>query len=70
MGIPASPKYGATILDMATSKVALGKTRVAFNKGVEMPDGCLIDENGTPTNDPAVMWGSKGTGSTAATPAA
>ena len=33
-----------------------------------MPDGCLIDENGTPTNDPAVMWGSKGTGSTAATP--
>jgi uncharacterized oxidoreductase len=68
MGVPASSKYGATILDMATSKVALGKTRVAFNKGVDLPDGCLIDENGTPTNDASVMWGSKGTAGQAATP--
>jgi uncharacterized oxidoreductase len=65
MGVPASNNYGATILDMATSKVALGKTRVAFNKGVDLPDGCVIDENGDPTNDPGVMFGRQAVGAAA-----
>ena len=43
------------MLDMATSTVAFGKARVAHNKGEEMPDGCLIDNEGVPTNTPGPM---------------
>src|ERR1700753_3196534 len=43
----------ALMLDMATTTIAAGKARVAFNKGVPVPDGCLIDAEGNPTNDPA-----------------
>jgi uncharacterized oxidoreductase len=40
------------MLDMATTTIAAGKARVAYNKGLPVPDGCLIDPDGTPTNDP------------------
>ena len=40
------------LLDMATTKIAAGKARVAYNKGVPVPDDCLIDATGAPTNDP------------------
>lgn len=42
-------------LDMATSIGAMGKVAVAFRAGNQMPDGWLIDSEGKPTNDPAVM---------------
>jgi len=48
-------KEPSPMLDMATSKVAFGKARVAHNKGVEMPDGCLIDKEGVATNNPSPM---------------
>jgi uncharacterized oxidoreductase len=44
------------ILDMATSTIALGKARVAYNSGVAVPEGCLVDQQGQPTNDPSVMF--------------
>jgi len=44
------------ILDMATSKIAFGKVKVARNRGQPVPDGALIDAAGTPTNDPSVMF--------------
>ena len=44
------------ILDMATSAVALGKVRVAYNAGKEVPAGALVDHEGTPTTNPAVMY--------------
>jgi len=40
------------MLDMATTTIAAGKARVAYNKGVAVPDGCLIDDDGNPTTDP------------------
>ena len=40
------------ILDMATSAVAQGKLRVAYNKGEKVPPGRLIDDRGNPTDDP------------------
>lgn len=43
----------ALLLDMATTTIAAGKARVAYNKGVPVPDGSLIDAAGQPTNDPA-----------------
>jgi hydroxycarboxylate dehydrogenase B len=42
----------AVMLDMATTTIAAGKARVAYNKGVPVPDDCLIDGAGHPTNDP------------------
>lgn len=44
------------ILDFATSRVALGKVRVAKEKGEPMPEGCLIDPQGRPSTDPAIMF--------------
>ncbi|MGJ7582390.1 malate/lactate/ureidoglycolate dehydrogenase [Variovorax sp. RHLX14] len=43
------------ILDFATSRVAQGKMRVAYNKGERIPPGYLIDEQGKPTDDPGVV---------------
>jgi uncharacterized oxidoreductase len=40
------------ILDFATSTIAQGKTRVAFNKGEPVPEGCLIDGEGRASTDP------------------
>src|SRR5271170_8139837 len=42
----------ALMLDMATTTIAAGKARVAYNKGIPVPDDCLIDAAGQPTNDP------------------
>jgi uncharacterized oxidoreductase len=44
------------VLDMATSKIAIGKARVARNQGVEAPEDSLLDAAGRPTRDPAVMF--------------
>jgi hydroxycarboxylate dehydrogenase B len=40
------------LLDMATTTIAAGKARVARNKGVKVPEDCLIDAEGRPTDDP------------------
>ena len=45
------------ILDMSACTIAEGKIKVAFNRGATVPDGCLIDANGDPTNDPRVFYG-------------
>ncbi|NOX51492.1 MAG: malate/lactate/ureidoglycolate dehydrogenase [Gammaproteobacteria bacterium] len=44
------------ILDMATSAVAMGKVRVAYNAGEQVAAGALVDHEGTATTDPAVMY--------------
>lgn len=55
IGVPVA---GAAplVMDFATSAIALGKVRVANNKGVPVPPGCLLDADGHPTDDPAVMF--------------
>ena len=44
------------LLDFATSAVAVGKVRVAYNRKGEAPAGALIDHEGKPTTNPAVMY--------------
>jgi uncharacterized oxidoreductase len=51
VGIPV-PGGEPMLLDMATSVIAQGKTRVAYNKGETLPPGLLIDDQGRPTTDP------------------
>lgn len=53
---PATPKNPPVILDMATSKIAAGKVRVAYNKGVEVGPETLIDSTGRETRDPKVLF--------------
>ncbi len=54
----AIPVEGRTpiVLDISASSIAEGKVRVALNKGEPAPDGCLIDAEGRPTNDPKVFY--------------
>ena len=54
--MPASNGADPIVLDMATSRVAMGKVRVAYNQGVEMLPDALIDNKGNSTNDPGVMF--------------
>jgi hydroxycarboxylate dehydrogenase B len=56
IAIPAAEPGRPVILDMATSKVAFGKMRVARNKGQRVEPGLLIDGHGKPTTDPDVMF--------------
>jgi hydroxycarboxylate dehydrogenase B len=44
------------ILDISTCTIAEGKIRVAFNKGAKVPDGCILDGAGNPTNDPQAFY--------------
>ncbi len=54
IGIPVKGQ-DAFILDAATSSVAQGKMRVAFNQGKQVKPGLLIDEHGMPTTNPGVV---------------
>ena len=44
------------LLDFATSAIAVGKVRVAYNRQAPAPAGALIDHEGKPTTNPAVMY--------------
>ena len=58
IGIPvgyAKTQREPFVLDFATSRVAQGKMRVAYNEGRLAEPGTLIDENGLPTNNPGVV---------------
>lgn len=59
-GIPGTARHEPVVVDMATSLVAMGKVRVAHNKGEPMAPGVLVDPEGRPTTDPAVMYPPEG----------
>ncbi|MGI9508405.1 MAG: malate/lactate/ureidoglycolate dehydrogenase [Geminicoccaceae bacterium] len=54
--LPGENGNPLVLLDMATSKIAMGKARVAKNKGVPVPDGSLLDGEGKPTTDAGCMF--------------
>ena len=54
--VPAAGGQPPVLLDFATSRVALGKVRVARNRSEPVGEGTLIDSAGRPTSDPAVMF--------------
>lgn len=66
--VPAEP-HRPVFLDIATSKIAGMKVNRARAAGELLPDDCIVDGNGMPTNDPSVenwalypMCGHKGYG--------
>lgn len=56
-GVPI-PDGPPILLDISTCMIAEGKLKVAFNKGVTVADGCILDGEGQPTNDPKAFYAS------------
>ncbi|MCO6417600.1 malate/lactate/ureidoglycolate dehydrogenase [Siccirubricoccus sp. KC 17139] len=54
IGIPTDPPV---VLDFATSLVAEGKVLVASNGGKPLPEGSLIEPDGTLSSDPHTLYG-------------
>ncbi len=52
VGVPAGQEY-PMILDMSTTKVAMGKIQAAEREGQAIPPGWAKDREGRPTTDPA-----------------
>ncbi|MHB1134134.1 MAG: Ldh family oxidoreductase [Chloroflexota bacterium] len=55
MSAPAA-QYPPFLFDGSTATVAEGKVRVARDKGVQLPPGCIIDKDGNPTTDPNAFY--------------
>jgi uncharacterized oxidoreductase len=60
IAVPGPGPQTPFVLDMATSKVAVGKLRVAMAKGETVPEGYVLDGQGRPTTDPSVIWAEPG----------
>jgi len=56
IAIPGPTPDRPIIADMATSRIAMGKVRVARNKGQQIAPDTLLDNTGQPTTDPNVMY--------------
>ena len=44
------------IVDYATSMIAEGKIQVARSKGIDLPEGCILDKEGMPSVKPADFY--------------
>lgn len=55
VGIPVAGRE-AIVLDFATSAIAMGKVRVAYNSGQQVPPDVLLDADGRSTVDPAALF--------------
>ena len=51
IGIPGGDR-GPVVMDFATGKIAGGWLYAARSAGALLPKGCIIDKNGSPTQDP------------------
>jgi len=56
IAIPGPSPDRPIIADMATSRIAMGKVRVARNKGQAIAAETLLGPDGQPTTDPNVMY--------------
>src|ERR1700743_3678708 len=56
IAIPGTASNEPILLDFATSRVAMGRGRVAHNAAKPMLDGALLDHDGHPTTNPSVMY--------------
>jgi uncharacterized oxidoreductase len=56
VAVPGTDSTEPVVLDMATSRIAFGKVKVAHNAGKRVPEGSLIDADGEPTDDPKAMF--------------
>jgi uncharacterized oxidoreductase len=57
VGIPSNDGGPMLLLDMATSQVAEGKVLVASRGGKPLPEGSLVNADGTFSTDPETLYG-------------
>lgn len=57
VGLPRAGRP-PVVVDFATSRLAVGKVRVAHNKREPLPEGVLLDATGEPTQNPGALFGS------------
>ncbi len=50
------PAGSPLLLDISACTIAEGKIRVALNRGVPVPEDCIMDSQGQPTTDPRVFY--------------
>ena len=55
LGVPTGDD-SPFIVDYATSMIAEGKIQVARSKGIDLPEGCILDKNGMPSVTPADFY--------------
>ncbi len=60
IAVPGAAPDRAVILDMATSKVPVGKVRVARNEGRRLAPDLLLDAEGRPSLEPQALFGPPG----------
>jgi hydroxycarboxylate dehydrogenase B len=56
IALPGPAPDRPIVADMATSRIAMGKVRVARNKGEQIAADTLLDQDGNATTDPNVMY--------------
>jgi uncharacterized oxidoreductase len=56
IALPGPAPERPIVADMATSRIAMGKVRVARNKGENIAADTLLDSDGNPTIDPHAMY--------------
>jgi uncharacterized oxidoreductase len=56
IALPGPAPERPIVADMATSRIAMGKVRVARNKGEQIASETLLDDSGEATTDPHVMY--------------
>jgi uncharacterized oxidoreductase len=56
VALPGPEPARPIIADMATSRIAMGKVRVARNKGERIAPGTILDQAGEPATDPQIMY--------------
>jgi uncharacterized oxidoreductase len=56
VGLPTDRAEAPIVLDFGTSVAAEGKVRVHHINQVPVPEGWLLDHQGNPTRDPAVLY--------------
>ena len=54
-GIPRAGR-SPIVLDMSACTIAEGKIKVALNRGVDVPENCILDAAGRPTTDPKAFY--------------
>ena len=56
IAVPGTGNTPALLLDMATSRIALGKARVAMTRGQDVGIGNIVDANGRQCSNPGVVF--------------
>jgi LDH2 family malate/lactate/ureidoglycolate dehydrogenase len=55
VAFPAGDHEPPVVIDFATSAVAFGKIQVAMRTGKPLPEGWIVDGDGRPATDPAIL---------------